>query len=336
MSLRKIVIYAFSDETQTTSEIGRFVLPLNPESYKRSHQITLENSQNPGSQSNNGRHANTPVEELSLEFTLDNTNTIEGNLLNGVEVSKQVGDFLNLTYKLNGDVRRPNFLKIAWADDFVFDCQLSKADINYTLFRPDGSPLRAKVAATFKEHKAPQIRVSEEGRVSNTQARVENVLQAGNRLVNVVEKAYSGNNNLLEVAKANNVVNLRKPLDDLKKSLGDAPLALPATGPAADVLQRGVEQARGAASAARNAAQDAANAAQGTVAGAQNLAQSLQGGAQNASGAVSNAVNMLKNAANSAQNAAEKAKDAAKSAKSTAQNTANAARNAANRLKNLF
>lgn len=316
MSLRKIVIIAFGDETLARSELGRFTLPINPESYTRKHQIHLENSQNPGSQSNNARHGSTPVEDLRLEFIFDNTNTIEGNLLNGTAVSKQVDDFLKLTYKMNGAIRKPNFLKIIWANDFVFDCQLAEASVNYILFKPDGTPLRAKISATFKEHKAPAIRVEEEGKVNEVNSAVASLEQNGERIANITQKAYNATNSVLQVAKANDLVNFRKTLNEATQ------LVLPAVQNAQNALQSGVAQAQNAANQARNAAQNAANTAQNAV----NQAKST----------VQNATQAAQNAANSAKNAAEEAKKAAQSARNSAQNTAQTARNAANRLNNLF
>ncbi|WP_421795246.1 hypothetical protein [Haliscomenobacter sp.] len=334
MSLRKIVLIAFGDETLARSELGRFTIPINPESYTRKHQIHLENSQNPGSQSNNARHGSTPVEELRLEFIFDNTNTIEGNLLNGTEVSKQVEDFLKLTYKLNGDIRRPNFLKIIWANDFVFDCQLAEASVNYTLFKPDGTPLRAKISATFKEHKAPFIRVQEEGKVSELGNAVATVSQNGERVANVTQKAYTAANSLLQVAKANDLVNFRKTLNEASQ------LVLPAINQAQNALQGGVAQVQNAANQARNAAQNAANTAQNAVNQAKIAAQNASGAVQNTANqvknAAQNAAQTAQNAANSAKNAAEQAKNAAQNARNTAQNTAQTARNVANQVKNLF
>lgn len=340
MSLRKVIIYAFGDENHAGSEIGRFVLPINPESYKRSHQIQLEDTQNPGAQSNNSKHARTTPEEFNLEFMLDGTKTVEGNMMMDVPVSKQVKQFLDLTYKMNGDIRKPNFLKIVWDDDFVFDCQLSKADVNYTLFRPDGSPLRAKVSATFREHKAPKIKVSEEGRVSNTQNRVENALGSGNRLANVVKSA-SSSNKIMDIAKANDMANLRKTLPD------NAQLVVPADAGVNKPFEDGVKMAQSAANEARNVAQNASNAArsaQAVVAGANDALRNLRQG--NLSGAVNNAkdaaknaqdaINTAKNAAQSAKNAAEQAKNAAKNAKTAAQNTASNARNALSQLNKLL
>lgn len=316
MSLRKIVIIAFGDETLVQSELGRFTLPINPESYTRRHQIHLENSQNPGSQSNNARHGSTPVEDLRLEFIFDNTNTIEGNLLNGTAVSKQVDDFLKLTYKMNGTIRKPNFLKIIWANDFVFDCQLAEASVNYTLFKSDGTPLRAKISATFKEHKAPAIRVEEEGKVNELGNSVATVTQNGERVANITQKVYNAANSVLQVAKANDLVNFRKILDNA------LPLVLPAVQNAQNALQSGVAQVQNAANQARNAAQTAANTAQNAV----NQAKS----------SLQNASQVAQNAANQAKNAAEEAKKAAQTARNSAQNTAQTARNAANRLNNLF
>ncbi|MFM9946774.1 MAG: hypothetical protein ACKV1O_02440 [Saprospiraceae bacterium] len=245
--MRKVTIVAFSDEATVNSEIGRFTLPINPENISRNHQINLEDTQAPGNQANNANHAASRPEELRLEFTLDNTNTVEGNLLEGTPVGKQVEDFLKLTYKLNGDIRKPNFLKIIWWDDFVFDCQLSNAQVNYTLFLADGTPLRAKISATFRQHVAPNVRVAIEDKATGALTKTQSAAETGARITSVAQKAYADPNSYLQLAKANDLVNFRKALQDTQ-------LVLPAVASAAEEAKKTAEQVRNTASAAQNTA----------------------------------------------------------------------------------
>lgn len=148
MSLQKIVIKAYEDK-RFNRECGEFTLPINPENFSRSLQIQNDDSQAQGRESAPSKHTNTEPEEIKLEFTFDNTGTVEGNILDGTEVLTQIEDFLEVVYNIKSNTHEPCKLRLTWGA-FVFDCKLTALSINYTLFKPSGNPLRAKLSATFK------------------------------------------------------------------------------------------------------------------------------------------------------------------------------------------
>jgi hypothetical protein len=57
---------------------------------------------------------------------------------------------MGLAFKYDGDIHSPNFIQLSWGT-LLFNCRLSTLSMNYTLFKPDGTPLRAKADATFIE-----------------------------------------------------------------------------------------------------------------------------------------------------------------------------------------
>lgn len=267
MSLQKIIIIGFGDKNQTDKEVGRFTIPINPENISRNHQINIEGSQSTGAQANGGKFSGAPSEDLRLEFTLDGTNTVEGNLLNKTPVSKQVDDFLKLTYQLNGEIRKPNFLKILWWDNFSFDCQLTSAQVNYTLFKPDGTPLRAKVTASFKQHISNELRVLKEDKATGALTQVQKMVDAGERITSIAQKVYADANKFLEIAKSNDLVNFRKTLPDI-------PLTLPGINEATAKVESALQQGQNAVNTATNTVQKAkeiTNSAQNAVNSARNL-----------------------------------------------------------------
>lgn len=180
-------------------------------------------------------------------------------------VGEQVDNFLNLTYKLDGDIRKPNFLKILWWDGFAFDCQLTNAQVNYTLFRPDGTPIRAKINASFKQHTSAELRVKLEDKATSVLTQIQKAVDAGERITNVAQKIYADANKFLEIAKANDMVNFRKPLQDILLTL---PGINEATAKVQGVIQKGQD--------AVNTAQNAVNTAKITAQKAQNIANSAQ------------------------------------------------------------
>ena len=60
----------------------------------------------------------------------------------------------------NGDIHRPNYLKVVWGTLQVKRCVLKSATIVYKMFKPDGVPLRAVITATFTDNSDDQTRVA--------------------------------------------------------------------------------------------------------------------------------------------------------------------------------
>ena len=118
------------------------------------------------------------------------------------------------------------YLKIAWGA-FISKCVLKSAEITYTLFKPDGYPLRAKVKATFSANIDDALRVAEERKSSPDLTHVR-VVKQGDHLSLMTQQIYGDPGYYLQVARFNNLKNYRKlevgqellfpPLKDIEPS----------------------------------------------------------------------------------------------------------------------
>ncbi|RAJ06511.1 hypothetical protein LX64_01638 [Chitinophaga skermanii] len=217
-NVEKIVIRPFLNQKQDKSAGGDFTIPINPENYSQSYKVEAKQKTTGGNQGGAPEYKFTAPEQLKLDFTLDNTGTIEGNILNGTEVREQVDKLLGTVYKMQGEAHKPAILKIQWGL-FTFDCILTTLDINYVLFKPNGDPLRAKVSATFTQYTEPKKRVAKEDKHSPDLYRSVKV-NDGDTLPLLCYKNYSDPNFYMQVAYFNGLVSVR----DLKK---DEQLAFP-------------------------------------------------------------------------------------------------------------
>lgn len=207
-NVTKIVIRPFLDQKQGQRAGEDFTIPVNPESYSQAYKVELKEKPTGGNQGSDPEYKFTSPEELKLDFTLDNTGTIEGNVYDGTPVPQQVDKLLAAVYKMQGDAHRPSILKIQWGSFFTFDCVLSSLDINYVLFKPNGEPLRAKVSATFKQYTEPQIRSRQEKKKSPDLTRVIRVAD-GDTLPNLSYKSYGTPKYYPQVAYANKLMSIR-------------------------------------------------------------------------------------------------------------------------------
>jgi nucleoid-associated protein YgaU len=86
---------------------------------------------------------------------------------------------------------------------------LKDLQINYTLFAPDGKPLRAKISATFVNYIEQVRRVREEGKKSPDVTHLRKV-KAGDTLPLMTHEIYADPSYYLQVAKVNGLVNFRR------------------------------------------------------------------------------------------------------------------------------
>lgn len=214
--LAKVEIRAFKDKGYTRP-LGKFQLPINPEQLSQSLKVDYDQKQAAGSQGNDPEFKAIKPKTLSLDFVFDGTGVVpikNKPTTFHKDVAAQVDEFLTLTYVMNSETHKPNFLRLLWGNvsfgnQNSFDCVLQDVNINYTLFTPDGKPLRAKLKATFLHYVAPERRVREEGKQSPDVTHVRQV-KAGETLPLMTQRIYGDQTYYLQVAKVNGLVNFRQ------------------------------------------------------------------------------------------------------------------------------
>jgi len=214
--LTKIEIRAFKDKSYN-QQIGKFELPINPEQFSQSFKVAYDAQQSAGSQGGDPSYKVTKPEQLSLEFYFDGTGVLPIKGKPGQfhkDVTASVEAFLALTYAMNSETHKPNFLRLLWGDATFgdsnsFDCLLTDLKINYTLFSPNGKPLRAKLNATFLSYIEAKRRIREEGKKSPDVTHIRTV-RAEETLPQMTQRIYGDSTYYLQVAKANGLVNFRR------------------------------------------------------------------------------------------------------------------------------
>ena len=203
----KVTIVSYTDK-QLTSKDAEFVLPINPEKYAQTFKVKYDVKAAQGSQGVEGKFQSSAPEELKLDFLFDGTGTIYGYAQEGKSVPEQIEAFKSVVYDLSGDIHQPKYLKVVWTD-FVFDCILTELQITYTLFSPDGTPLRAKIGCKFLNYLETERRVLEEGKSSPDLTHVRTVKQ-GDTVPLMVNTIYGDPALYLEVARVNGLTNFRR------------------------------------------------------------------------------------------------------------------------------
>ena len=202
----KVKILSFTDK-KLQNQDAEFVLPLNPEQYAQTFKVKYDVKPAQGAQGVEGKFQSSAPEELKLNFIFDGTNTVYGYAQEGKSVPQQIDEFKAVVYNLEGEIHQPKYLKVIWTG-FSFDCILTELQITYTLFSPEGTPLRAKLSCSFLNYKETERRVLEEGKSSPDLTHVRSVTE-GHTLPLMVHEIYGSPALYLEVAKVNGLTNFR-------------------------------------------------------------------------------------------------------------------------------
>lgn len=211
MELSKFEIKAYSDNKFEKEEKGKdFIVPINPESFTRNLKVERDTTKGHGNQHTDSKFTGTAPEELRIEFILDGTGTMEGYAKSMVNlaVADQLKKLLDCVYNYDGKIHSPRYLLVHYGSELNFKCVLTSLDINHTLFKADGSPLRAKISANFLQYVAPETRAKKE-RNSSPDLTHERVAKAGDRLDLMTYKIYDSPAYVLQVAVKNDLSTIR-------------------------------------------------------------------------------------------------------------------------------
>jgi hypothetical protein len=207
-----MVIHSFSDkDCQQELKDLVFTVPINPESFTRNYKVDLDTRTGHGQPGTQPGYKSSAPEELKIDFVLDGTGTMEGypKKYDKMPVEIQLKKFLDCVYTFNGNTHRPNFIIVVWGSEIHFPGTASNVDLNYTLFLPNGNPLRVKVSATFKKSESDKARAAANEFKSPDLTKYKQV-QLGDRLDLLTFQKYNDPSYVLQVGRVNNLTTVRK------------------------------------------------------------------------------------------------------------------------------
>jgi hypothetical protein len=212
MSLERMVITAFSDANYNTQTGKPFTVWINPASYAHDYTIDYSDRQAQGSPGPSPEFDRVGQESISFDLIFDATGVIPppipGTPLPSDGVAGLIDEFKTLVATMNGVIHRPNYVKLSWAQ-LQYQCVLSKMNVTYTLFKPNGTPLRAKVSVTFLSF-ASEKQLAEEANLSSPDLSHMVTVVAGDTLPLLCHRIYGSSAYYLSVAAYNKLSNFRQ------------------------------------------------------------------------------------------------------------------------------
>ena len=202
-TLERLLIKAYKQADFSGQPVDEFEAYVNPNEITIAYEVEYDSAQGAGTTGSRMNFKKMKPGDLSLTFFIDGTGA------NGrpIEVQEKVEKFQTVT-GYNGEIHRPNYLKVVWGTLQVKRCVLKSASIAYKLFKPDGIPLRAVVTAAFTDSADDQTRVAlaQDESADLTHLRV---VKAGDTLPLLCDRVYGDPFMYLQVAEANGIDDFR-------------------------------------------------------------------------------------------------------------------------------
>jgi hypothetical protein len=202
-TLEKLLILAYTTPDYSGSPLSQFESYVNPNEITLAYEMEYDAAQGAGTTGSRMNFKKQKPGDLALVFFIDGTGA-NGNL---IDVQQKIEEFQTVT-GYNGDIHRPNYLKVSWGTLTVKRCVLKSASIAYKLFQPNGIPLRAVISASFTDNSDDTTRVAMAQDQSPDLTHLR-IFKAGDKLPTLCNEIYGTPHLYLQVAQANGIDDFR-------------------------------------------------------------------------------------------------------------------------------
>ncbi len=185
---------------------------FNPETYTVKHQVNYSSKQAEGSDGKAKKFKSVEPKTYTFDFLIDGT----GSSGKKREVFVDI-ELFKLATGYDGIIHQPRYVMLVWGTLFA-KCVLCAMSIKYSLFRPDGTPLRAIITASFTETKTNLLQQLLNNLLSPDLTHVK-TFKASDKLPNLAHEIYRDGSYYVEVARANQLNSIRKVKEGTKINL---------------------------------------------------------------------------------------------------------------------
>ncbi len=199
--LKKAYIQVLDAQGKTKDEIP---VLFNPGEYSMDKSNEFANINIPGLDSPLLQFVRGGLETLTMDLFFD-TYTDEKPEKEKRDVRDYTDRIVNLL-KIDSDLHAPPVLKFVWGS-LDFTCVLSKANKKFTMFRPDGKPVRATLSVTFNEFKTEKS--TREKPLQSQDRTKHRILKDGDSLWLIAAEEYGDPAMWRDIAIANKIDNPR-------------------------------------------------------------------------------------------------------------------------------
>ncbi|MEO1624806.1 MAG: LysM peptidoglycan-binding domain-containing protein [Bacteroidota bacterium] len=210
--LVKLKIIACSDPKfeQETGDV--FETLVNPDEFQENYAVEYEEAQASGTSGSDLKFKRIKPQTLDINLLFDGMGIIQNDGSGpagqgNASIVDQIDSFKKVAMDYQGETHAPRYVKISWGT-LLFKGRLTSLNLAYTVFKPDGTPIRAKGKASFKESKENEARVAEEDSSSPDLTHLR-IVHEGDRLPLMCHKIYGDHSLYRQVADFNGIDDFR-------------------------------------------------------------------------------------------------------------------------------
>ncbi len=182
---------------------------INPSNYARNFDISYNNTRAMGTPTMQPKFNNAGEKNTQFDIIIDGTGVVPPTSANStaVDIDAQLDDLKKVIFTLVGAEHQPNTVMLVWGS-FKFVGKLCSMKVEYTLFKPSGVPLRAKINLNFIQYVGPKETVAA-ANMSSPDLTHAIEFKAGDSLPLLCHRVYKDSAYYLEVARINGINNFR-------------------------------------------------------------------------------------------------------------------------------
>jgi hypothetical protein len=205
-SMKRLLIEAYDNPRCIGDAVNSIEAFINPESFTNSYTVQYNPSNEPGSSANTAIFSKIGPAEYKFKLIVDGTGVVAPYNPKYESVDAYLADFKAITYDYVSNIHRPYYLSLSWGNIQV-TAVLKSYTLTYSLFKPDGTALRASIDAQFTESidYSDKINMASPNSPDLTHFRT---VRAGDTLPLMAYKIYGDSQYYLQIAQSpNNALN---------------------------------------------------------------------------------------------------------------------------------
>lgn len=179
-----------------------FVTQINPASVKIGKKISYEKIQSMVSDEYISRYKNHEPSTLSFEIYMDDTGAVPAS--DGSSILQRIEQLETAVYTIQTESKEPGYVVLVWGT-LIFHGRAESIDYDYSLFAPDGTPLRVKISLSF----VGSFENSSSQGTGSSQAASTVTFTSGDSLADYCDSIYGDASYCADVAMENGLDSIR-------------------------------------------------------------------------------------------------------------------------------
>jgi hypothetical protein len=166
-----------------------FKTQINPSDFKHNFTIGYNTTKDMGASKTEAKFSGTEPEEVSFSITLDDTGAVQDVQGQPSDVKAQMALLSKVVYDYVSAAGEPPYVRLLWGA-LIFFGRLRSMSTQYSLFKPNGDPLRAKVDLSFVGASSTEERSLVNQRAATNDMTRTTTVEANDTLAGLCEEIY--------------------------------------------------------------------------------------------------------------------------------------------------